>query len=646
MVRMTERDGISRRLIREVLPESPPHMPVLGITCSYVPEEIIHAAGLLPRRISSDRAAILEADVCLHSNVCHYARSIMDEFAEDRHEDLWGVLLVNSCDAMRRLYDALMRYGKVKRCHILDVPRIVSGPAVKRLSSAYRALATWLGDQGAPVETEALRQSIEIYNRRRRAMRRLFEVAPSYSREMIKLCLSSRPEEFTEAPEKILNNITTADRHHPFETSHPGLLIAGPVLDKEIIWHLIRETGAEVVAVESCTGMRHFEGDVDPAAPDPYLALADRYLKRVPCPRMADISGRAETIAKTVKDKDIDGVIYFTMKFCDLSNYDALTIKRILTDDIPFLTVEWDYATENTGQLATRIGAFVEMIFRKRGGAANKAQVVDPLDRFYVAGVDVGSLSTDLVIMDEKKNVIAWSVVPTGANGADAANRALESALRSAAISREAIRYVVSTGYGRGIVEFADEVITEISCHAKGCRHIFPQVRTIIDVGGQDSKVIKLNGDGTVASFTMNDKCAAGTGRFLEVMAKALGMELSEMAEAYFKAPESVPISNTCTVFAESEIISLIGRGEAVPKIVKGLCEAIVSRLIGMVKRLDAEGPYSMTGGVARNRGVVAEFKRRMAEDILVAEEPQIVGAIGAALFALEKAASRSGAIT
>ncbi len=194
---------------------------------------------------------------------------------------------------------------------------------------------------------------------------------------------------------------------------------------------------------------------------------------------------------------------------------------------------------------------------------------------------------------------------------------------------------MVTTGYGRKNLQLSDSSITEITCHAKGARFLYPQVRTVIDIGGQDSKVIVLDDEGNVVNFVMNDKCAAGTGRFLETMARTLDVSLDEMSTLGLKG-NPVTISSTCTVFAESEVVSLIANNTAMADIINGLNQSIASRTISQARRAKGQAPYMMTGGVSNNAGVVKALEKELGESIYVPREAQICGALGAALFALE----------
>ena len=252
------------------------------------------------------------------------------------------------------------------------------------------------------------------------------------------------------------------------------------------------------------------------------------------------------------------------------------------------------------------------------------------------AGLDVGALSTDAVIQ-RNGEILGFEVLPTGPRPAEAAEKAYREALRRAVVSADEVRAVVATGYGRGEVSFAAKTVTEITCHAVGARKLFPQAVSVIDIGGQDSKVIRLSPDGRVEDFVMNDKCAAGTGRFLEVMAQALHARLEEMGDLANEAATDLRISATCTVFAESEVVGLIGRGYPAKEIAAALHRAVAERIQGMVRRVRGAPPFVFSGGVAKNQGVVAALRERLQGEFLVPTEPRIVGALGAALIAGEQ---------
>ena len=253
----------------------------------------------------------------------------------------------------------------------------------------------------------------------------------------------------------------------------------------------------------------------------------------------------------------------------------------------------------------------------------------------YYAGIDIGSLSTDTVILDASGRMVAYDISATGPNSRAAGEQSLSRALERGRVSAEGIRFIVATGYGRTSFPLATKRVTEITCHARGARHLFPKTRTILDIGGQDSKVIRLAEDGKIADFAMNDKCAAGTGRFIEVMARALEVELDEMGPLSLRSTQLIPISSMCTVFAESEVISLVAQSTPREDILNGIHHSICTRLAAMMDRVGLEPELTMTGGVAKNQGVVEHIRSRNGIELNVPQEPQIVGALGAALIAV-----------
>lgn len=259
----------------------------------------------------------------------------------------------------------------------------------------------------------------------------------------------------------------------------------------------------------------------------------------------------------------------------------------------------------------------------------------------YTIGIDIGSMSTNGILINEKKEILSSTIIPTGASSKKAADKTFHQILTEHKLTERDIDYIVATGYGRIKVPFANEVVTEITCHAKGANFFFPKARTIIDIGGQDSKVIKVDGNGNVLDFVMNDKCAAGTGRFLEVMARTLEIDLEEMGPISLNGKDNVSVSSLCTVFAESEVVSLIGADHRTADICRGLHISIAKRITAQVKRIGLEEEIVMTGGVAKNIGVVTELEKNLGCKIRISEEPQINGALGAALIALEKAQSK-----
>ena len=248
------------------------------------------------------------------------------------------------------------------------------------------------------------------------------------------------------------------------------------------------------------------------------------------------------------------------------------------------------------------------------------------------AGIDIGSITAKALIL-QGDTIVATRVQFTGYNAKKAGREVMDALLAETGISFKRLDAVVATGYGRNSVNFADKAITEITCHGAGAWFVDPEVRFVIDVGGQDSKVIRLDDNGRVVDFAMNDKCAAGTGRFLEVMARAMEVDLDDFGDLSL-AGDPAKISSICTVFAESEVISLISAGEIRENIISGIHESAASRIAAMAKRVGVVPPVMMTGGVAKNKGAVRAMEDKLDTPIRVSRYAQVNGALGAAILA------------
>lgn len=250
------------------------------------------------------------------------------------------------------------------------------------------------------------------------------------------------------------------------------------------------------------------------------------------------------------------------------------------------------------------------------------------------AGVDIGSLTAEAVILKDGE-MLSYSLIPTGYDSAKTAQRAMDEALAGAGLGLRDIEFVVATGYGRVIVPFAHKCITEISCHAKGAHWLFPGARAILDMGGQDCKAIRCDAFGKVTNFVMNDKCAAGCGRSMEVMAELLGISLEDIGWRSLETVNgSVPISSVCVVFAKTEVMGLLRRGVHKHDVLAGYCDALAKRIHTLLQRVGVEEEFVITGGIAKNIGVVRRLEAKLGLKARISPEPQIVGALGAALFA------------
>lgn len=254
----------------------------------------------------------------------------------------------------------------------------------------------------------------------------------------------------------------------------------------------------------------------------------------------------------------------------------------------------------------------------------------------YTLGIDIGSTTSKCAILKDGKEIIATSLVQAG-TGTEGPKKAYQEVLEKAGISEKEIAFTMATGYGRTTYKGMDGEMSELSCHAKGVFHSNPEVRTIIDIGGQDAKVIQLNTKGTISNFVMNDKCAAGTGRFLDVMAQILQIKVSELEVYAKKAEGPVKISSTCTVFAESEVISQLSQGVELENLIAGICNSVASRVSSLAKRVGITEAVYMSGGVAQNGGVREALEKELGTTVHYSKDAQYMGAIGAAIAGYEK---------
>ena len=254
----------------------------------------------------------------------------------------------------------------------------------------------------------------------------------------------------------------------------------------------------------------------------------------------------------------------------------------------------------------------------------------------FAAGVDVGSTQTKAVIIDENVRIVGRSLTDTGANVIQAAEKSFQEALDDAGVEEREVEYVVGTGYGRYRVTFGNTQITEISCHGRGAVHMFPETRTVVDMGGQDTKAIRVAASGEIDDFCMNDKCAAGTGRFLGAASAALEIPLPDLGPTALRGTKPVRISTTCTVFAESEILGWLGRGRQIEDILLGVHTSIAKRSVGLLRRVGINPEVTFTGGVSKNTAMIETLEQGLGCKVNVSEDSHFMGALGAAIFALD----------
>lgn len=258
----------------------------------------------------------------------------------------------------------------------------------------------------------------------------------------------------------------------------------------------------------------------------------------------------------------------------------------------------------------------------------------------YTLGIDIGSTTSKAILLEDGREVKAAALVQAG-TGTDGPELVFARVLEKSGLRREEIDRVMATGYGRRTFSETDDEMSELSCHARGIAALWPETRTIIDIGGQDAKVIQLNGKGQMMNFAMNDKCAAGTGRFLDVMAGILHLEISDLEKKAAQSETAVKISSTCTVFAESEVISQLANGASVPDVVSGICNSVAARTASLVKRVGVREQVFMSGGVAGNGGVRRALERELGVTVHYSRYSQLMGAYGAALCAADRESRR-----
>ena len=552
---------------------------MLGYICKYAPIEVFEAMGVQMKRMEPEVTSFNQADILMHPNICSFAKGLLEEaLSSDEYE---GVILTTCCDSIRRLYDVLKEQWSDKFIYILDTPRVTK-------------------DAGVMLYEKRIRDMIHAYEQ--------FS-GKTFDEDKLKQLIKDRQQaEEIKRKENVLNIGIVGAR-------------ANDSMKK-----ILEERGVNVAFDVTCTGLvRKLLLEED----NVLFGYTRGLLSQFPCMRMEEASNRDQLI-KDYADS-ADGIIYHTVQFCDNYSYEYAWLKEVMTK--PMLLLETDYTKQSYGQILTRIEAFLESL--------NK-NIVKPKKRLggqgtmYVMGVDSGSTSTNAVIMDQERNMKAFAVVRTGAKSGESANKILKEILDKAGLKREDIAWIVSTGYGRVSIPFADETVTEISCHGRGAHYFNPKIRTILDIGGQDSKGIKLSEEGEVIDFVMNDKCAAGTGRFLEMIARSLEIEIQDLGPIALQSTEDIEITSMCSVFAESEVISLIANNKEKADIANGICRSIANKSYSLLKRVGMEGDYMMTGGVAKNEGVVRAVEEKIGAKLYICPEPEIVGATGACLYALD----------
>lgn len=539
--------------------------------CKYTPIELLQAFGGQCENLNTMPEGFELADQISHPNLCGFGKVLLEAVMRGQVKEL---VLVNCCDTIRSVYDVLKASGKLDFLYMIDMLHCGDACSRERTVVQLKGLARAYGSYKGKAFDEAKFRAAFV---------------------------------------------------PPKQMHEPYLTVLGARMGTEL-FDMVQKTMPYPVQNNTCVNNRSV-GTMQPPEHVDFDTLMEWYagelLHQLPCMRMMDNTGRKQLY----HDPNLEGIIYHTVKFCDFYSFEYAEIKQHAS--LPLLKIESDYTVQSSGQLLTRLEAFAEsMNMEELEGKELK------MGKGYFAGIDSGSTSTDVVILDKDQNIVTGIILPTGAGAAIGAERALEEALKDAGLQRGDIDAMVTTGYGRTAISDGDKSITEITCHARGAHFLNPEVRTVIDIGGQDSKVIRLDENGAVANFVMNDKCAAGTGRFLEMMARTMEMSLDDMGKAGLSYKEDITISSMCTVFAESEVVSLIAQNKATDDIVHGLNKAVASKTAALAKRVGGEERYMMTGGVSKNQGLVKTLEEKLGTTLVISDKAQLCGALGAALFA------------
>lgn len=553
---------------------------MIGYSCKYTPIELLAAFGGKPELLDQEEPDFEVAETMTHANLCCHAKAMIQEGTR-----LKELVMMDCCDSLRRACDVLEFTGGQDFLYMADLPHEDNGCAVQRFKYELLELAKACG---AHYQTE-------------------------FSRDVFLRACRENAKTLPEGPFLAVL----------------GARVSPPLLE------LIQKEMALPVVNLTCSGNRNLEEPPEEAASMDFDVLMDWYaaalLRMTPCMRMTGVSSRRALI----EHPHLKGIIYNTVKFCDFYGFDYAALKE--QTSLPILKIESDYMPMPSGQLSTRLEAFSESFALPRQAERKPMKETEKKTGALYAGIDSGSTTTNMVVVNDRKEIQAWAIVRTGAKAQNGAKAALDEICGKLSIQPEDLTAIMATGYGRGNIPFATGTKTEITCHAKGAHFLNPEIRTIVDIGGQDSKVICLDSGGAVTNFIMNDKCAAGTGRFLEMMARTLELDLADMSQRGLTWKKDLTISSMCTVFAESEVISLIADNHSDNDIIHGLNKSIAAKTASMVSRAKGTAPFMMTGGVARNLGVVRELESRLGSGLFIAENPDLCGALGAALFALEE---------
>lgn len=553
--------------------------------CPLVPFEFFHALRIPFKRIEPISIEFQK----LHPNVCSFCRSAV---CSVKPTDV--LVWTNSCDSMRRAYDFLSQNVSF----YLHIPVKNDELAVLSLSRDLKRLWEFLKTVfNSEVPLSELERVHRWFIEKSIHLERLIE------------------KDLNEA-KTIFEELSNQEWVGSVARKGKSVLLLGSWANSKLV-EIVEKAGGFALNA-TCSGPYSLIFETEPAR-DVFESIARRILnKRLPCGRFAS----TRELKMLIERFRPEAIVLHTAKFCDFYHFDERLLREL---KIPFVTIENDF-TNALEQARTRIEALLEDT-KDRPRVSVKA--------FHFVGIDSGSTSTKIVVVNNRGDILFEQVCRTGADPKESAKRLMIQAMKHLKFDPQE-SFVVATGYGRDAIDFAHARVTELTCHAVGVKHLYPDVRTIIDVGGQDSKVMRIE-EGKIVDFVMNDKCAAGTGRFLEIVSSILETPLQIMGKESLKAKTQLSISSVCAVFAESEIISLRSKGYSKQEILWAAHNAIARRLVTMYERVKGRPPVVLTGGVALNEGLKRALEELLKVEIIVPKNPVTTGALGAALMGLQQ---------
>ncbi len=564
--------------------------------CSYIPVELLTALGhgVVDISLFENEKYGLEYSCSLHDNICSYAKYLFSKIVDGEHKFDF-VVVPKVCDAMKHLHSSLCHSGKIES-FLLDVPGRAGDQSAKYLAAQYLALL------------KKIAPDHDVANKK------LFLQAGENARP-VSACL-------TDSGEADLRSVKIG--------------IAGSSYAPALFQEIFKKYDARSIFLRHCGhGVIPFSEKQFPktaSLQDQLLAMAHNSLQNTICPR-SDEGGMTKYIIAEIKKQRLAGLIVITLKFCDFYAFELEKLKKHLPAGFPCLYLENDLSVNSDEQNVTRIEAFMEKIMSGKQTPKKLSPQADVASDVYSIGLDIGSTTTKGIILKNGQEILASIIIPTSINMKDSAAAAFDQLLVQSSLTAEEIFRTIYTGYGR--TAFADrEQTTEITCHAVGVNFLTPQAGTIIDIGGQDSKAIRIDEQGNVLRFAMNDKCAAGTGRFLESMVARMNITFAEFSALSLTADCPTPISSMCSVFAESEVVSLMTKGIPMGNIARGLNFAIAERVSSLARKIQGEAPFILTGGLSLNTGFAGELEYALAAPVTIFAEAQLAGAIGAAVLA------------